>query len=151
MGQGSGTNIVTTGTKRCPYCGEEINVTATKCRYCGEWLAKNVTKPSEQKVEEIQDKDMTAADVMDITASGLGCVWALVKMCIPVLLFVYAYNSKPDFSEHKKEVANEVVKCTKDEIKSNVFVRQKPLFPRAASMITCGRGCFFRKPARRSD
>ena len=59
MGQGSGTNIVTTGTKRCPYCGEEINVTATKCRYCGEWLAKNVTKPSEQKVEEIQDKDMT--------------------------------------------------------------------------------------------
>ena len=63
MGQGSGSNIVTTGTKRCPYCGEEINVTATKCRYCGEWLAKNVTKPSEQKVEEIQDKDMTAADV----------------------------------------------------------------------------------------
>lgn len=93
MGQGSGTNIVTTGTKRCPYCGEEINVTATKCRYCGEWLAKNVTKPSEQKVEEIQDKDMTAADVMDITASGLGCVWALVKTCIPVLLFVYGGNS----------------------------------------------------------
>ena len=124
MGQGSGTNIVTTGTKRCPYCGEEINVTATKCRYCGEWLAKNVTKPSEQKVEEVQDKDMTASDVMDITASGLGCVWALVKMCIPVLLFVYAYNSKPDFSEHKKEVANEVVKCTKDEIKSttNTFI-----------------------------
>ena len=42
MGQGSGTNIVTTGTKRCPYCGEEINVTATKCRYCGEWLANQV-------------------------------------------------------------------------------------------------------------
>ena len=37
------------GTKRCPYCGEEINVTATKCRYCGEWLAKNVTKPSDRK------------------------------------------------------------------------------------------------------
>lgn len=53
MGQGSGTNIVTTGTKRCPYCGEEINATATKCRYCGEWLTKNVIKPSEQKVEEI--------------------------------------------------------------------------------------------------
>lgn len=45
-------------------------------------------------------------------------------MCIPVLLFVYAYNSKPDFSEHKKEVANEAVKCTKDEIKSttNTFI-----------------------------
>lgn len=46
------------------------------------------------------------------------------KMCIPVLLFVYACNSKPDLSEHKKKVANEVVKCTKDEIKSttNTFI-----------------------------
>ena len=33
-------------------------------------------------------------------------------------LYVNACNSKPDLSEHKKKVANEVVKCTKDEIKS---------------------------------
>ena len=24
--------------KKCPYCGEEINIAAKKCKFCGEWL-----------------------------------------------------------------------------------------------------------------
>lgn len=27
-------------TRPCPYCGEEILVTARKCKHCGEWLEK---------------------------------------------------------------------------------------------------------------
>ena len=27
-------------TTACPYCGQEILVTAKKCKHCGEWLEK---------------------------------------------------------------------------------------------------------------
>ena len=48
------TATVSKPTKRCPYCGEEINADAKKCRYCGEWLAKDTDKPSEEKEETNQ-------------------------------------------------------------------------------------------------
>lgn len=30
--------LVASGTKRCPFCAEEILVEAKKCRFCGEFL-----------------------------------------------------------------------------------------------------------------
>lgn len=32
---------MTEETKKCPFCGEEINISATKCRFCGEFLNKS--------------------------------------------------------------------------------------------------------------
>lgn len=34
---GSSPNNMVTETKRCPYCGEEININAKKCKHCKEW------------------------------------------------------------------------------------------------------------------
>lgn len=34
-------NIIIKEKKECPYCGEEILITAKKCKHCGEWLDIN--------------------------------------------------------------------------------------------------------------
>lgn len=31
----------TTETKKCPYCGGEIDLDAKKCKFCGEWVDEN--------------------------------------------------------------------------------------------------------------
>lgn len=42
--------------KKCPYCGEDILVTARKCKHCGEWLVENEvnTPASVQKSKRCQ-------------------------------------------------------------------------------------------------
>ena len=108
-----------TGTKHCPYCGEEINASAKKCRYCGEWLVKDAERPDQPKEEsKPQESSMSAADVMDTVSAGAGCLWSLFVSCIPIILLIYAYDSKPSLEEHKREVAKEVVECTKDKVRS---------------------------------
>ena len=39
--------------KRCPFCGEEIKVSAKKCRYCKNWITED-NKPTQENKEIIE-------------------------------------------------------------------------------------------------
>lgn len=57
-------------TKICPYCGEEIQVTAKKCKHCGEWLV-------------IQEKDKPKAPLH---------IGAWIEGLIALILIIIAFN-----------------------------------------------------------
>lgn len=79
-------------TKRCPFCGEEIMVTAKKCKHCGEWLdksAKPVTTPTAlvDKPKK-DDEEITAGTYAAGCALGGGIILLYWGAIIGAILFV---------------------------------------------------------------
>ena len=56
---------MTNETKTCPFCGEEIMVTAKKCKHCGEWLDKQDEK---QKVQQTKVCPVCGETILASTA-----------------------------------------------------------------------------------
>ena len=75
-------------TKRCPYCGEEILVSAKKCKFCHEWLG------DERKEEKRQEKDIDEED------DNWG-VW--IKLILVAVVIITALFTVPSEEKHENK------------------------------------------------
>lgn len=55
--------------KKCPYCGEDIAVTAKKCRFCGEWLT-DATVGNAPVIENVETPEPVAETPEPVTENS---------------------------------------------------------------------------------
>lgn len=73
------------GTKRCPYCGEEIMAKAKKCRHCGEWLEQPKLS-TKQYTQQTDDGKISKCNIEQITPP--------CSPSVTVVLFILAVISE---------------------------------------------------------
>ncbi len=84
--------------KNCPFCGEEINVSATKCKHCGEWLNNN---KNELQFKDVQSNENILKEDDILANIKFYSNWILVL--ITVLLSFYLAQIYWFISPIKKE------------------------------------------------
>ena len=75
-------------TKRCPYCGEEILISAKKCKFCHEWL------DDERKEAKQQEKDIDEGD------DSWG-IW--IKIILVAAIIIAALLTVPSEEKHENK------------------------------------------------
>lgn len=82
-------------TKKCPYCSEEILITAKKCKHCGEWLEE---KPQQEKNSFEERRSSIARGVTkglkdkELHDNNIGC-GGLIALVVAVFVGVWVSDT----------------------------------------------------------
>jgi hypothetical protein len=59
--------------KKCPYCSEEIAISAKKCKHCGEWLEAKIGKSEDHSKKQKESKTPDPVIIIqDKKSNGVG-------------------------------------------------------------------------------
>lgn len=136
-------------TKRCPYCGEEIQLSAKKCKHCGEWLEEKEESSNGLTKEEIDEIVKEAHEELE-KESKIGKIIAYVA--VAVIVAVVLYFTTPTEEKHRAkacEYADEYSSMLIKELKT-IAAENKPALYSVSDFIPDELCSLIKKEVRKS-
>ena len=113
-----------TETKRCPYCGEEVNAKATKCVHCGEWITETARQDAQSKDAQKQKEDFEQwkakrqEEKKKEDEQGCASLALILFVYLAVLIGIVAaifHFTIPSQTRMERAILEDVYDCIKDE------------------------------------
>lgn len=103
-------------TKRCPFCGEEINKVAKKCKHCGEWLTEKPLSQNIQTLSEVAKPTEKEKEPSMAQSILVGCLFLLFFYGgIAGVILAIAHFTIPSDQRMERAIMNDVQSCVEDK------------------------------------